>query len=474
MDHTPHALDYLSVVRRRRWWLVLPIVAALAVGVALLQYLPKEYNATVTLGVAAPAVSPALVNQSAALDNQERLRALSQQLLSDKVLTRVVAEQGGGGGADPERVGALRAAVKITVPDPVARTDDSRRLDAFKVTYADSDPGRAQQTANTLAAVFIDEHSKTRSASAGTTSAFLVAERDRAEQRLAQLEARLRQAKEGFIGRLPEQTQGNLSALAGLRQQLEINATSRRHQVDRLALIQRQIEAMEQDASKGLGAAGLGAAPDRVSEIERELSAARAMYTQKHPEVQRLEAELQTALREVVAPARRPAVDRQARLQLDPMYRQLVGDRETTRLAIRDLEHVAASARAQMGDYQRRVDSAPMVEQQLAAVQREYDLAQQQYTELSAKVQTAAMAEQLARNGSAEQFFVIYPAAFPEEPVRPVPTRVMLIALLVGLCLGGGAALTREYLDRSVHSVADLSDELELPVLGAVAHIPAS
>jgi polysaccharide chain length determinant protein (PEP-CTERM system associated) len=476
MDHTPHALDYLSVVRRRRWWLVVPIVAALAVGVALLQYLPKEYRATVTLGVAAPTVSPTLVNQSAALDNQERLRALSQQLLSDPVLSRVVAEQGGGTG-DPGRVNALRSAVKITVPEPVARTDESRRLDAFMVAYTDSDPGRAQQTANTLATVFIDEHSKTRSASAGNTSAFLIAERDRAEQRLAQLEARLRQAKEGFIGRLPEQTQGNLAALAGLRQQLELNATSRRHQQDRVAMIQRQIETMEQDASKGItvaGGLGLATGPDRVSEIERELSAARATYTQKHPEVQRLEAELQTALREVVAPAPRPSVDRQARLQIDPMYRQLLADRETTRLAIRDLDNVAASVRAQMGDYQRRVDSAPMVEQHLASVQREYDLAQQQYTELSSKVQTAAMAEQLARNGNGEQFFVIYPAGFPAKPVSPVPARVMLIALLIGLCLGGAAALTREYLDRSVHSVSDLADELELPVLGAVAHVPAS
>jgi capsular polysaccharide biosynthesis protein len=84
------------------------------------------------------------------------------------------------------------------------------------------------------------------------------------------------------------------------------------------------------------------------------------------------------------------------------------------------------------------------------------------------------MAEQLARNGNGEQFFVIYPAGFPAKPVSPVPARVMLIALLIGLCVGGAAALTREYLDRSVHSVSDLADELELPVLGAVAHVPAS
>ena len=30
-----HALDYLSVVRRRKWWLVAPIVSSVFVGLAL-------------------------------------------------------------------------------------------------------------------------------------------------------------------------------------------------------------------------------------------------------------------------------------------------------------------------------------------------------------------------------------------------------------------------------------------------------
>ena len=37
-----------------------------------------------------------------------------------------------------------------------------------------------------------------------------------------------------------------------------------------------------------------------------------------------------------------------------------------------------------------------------------------------------------------EQFSVLYPAAYPAEPTKPVPLRVMLIAIVGGLCLGGG------------------------------------
>jgi uncharacterized protein involved in exopolysaccharide biosynthesis len=110
MDNTAHSLDYAAAIRRRRWWLIAPIVGSVIVGAALLALLPKEYEAAATLGVKAPAVSPTLVNQSASFDNQERLRALRLQLLSDAVLARVVAEEAGvTGDAATPMIGNLRA-----------------------------------------------------------------------------------------------------------------------------------------------------------------------------------------------------------------------------------------------------------------------------------------------------------------------------------------------------------------------------
>src|SRR5207245_6916283 len=53
-DTHVHALDYLSVVRRRKWWLIMPIVASIAIGYALVRFLPKEYKGTAALGVVAP------------------------------------------------------------------------------------------------------------------------------------------------------------------------------------------------------------------------------------------------------------------------------------------------------------------------------------------------------------------------------------------------------------------------------------
>lgn len=475
-DTRVHALDYLNVVRRRRWWLTVPILASIGVGALLVQFLPKEYTSSATLGVTAPVVSPDLVSQPIQLDNQERMRALSQQLVSPPILTRVVKEEGLAEGGNVEAVIArIRTAIKIGVPDPVAPTDEPRRLDTFFVSYADAEPTRAQRIANRIVNVFVDENSKTRTERAEDTSAFIGTQVTESQQRLAQLETALREAKEVHMGQLPEQTQANLQTLSGLRMQLEANATALRSEQDRLSIIERQLESMRQGSADVFvpraGGDPVSMQPEtRMLMLQRELAEARTAYTPKHPEVQRLEEELAIARRDAAA-AKEPNADRQSQLVLDPAYRQLMGDQQVGQLRIRDLRRSETDIRRQIGVYQARVEGAPRVEQQLASVSRDYELEKQNYSRLSEKLQQATMNETLARNRRGEQFTVLYSASFPTQPTKPIPWRVMLISIVAGMCVGGASMFGREYLDRSVHDVRDIKDEFDVPVLGEVTRI---
>jgi succinoglycan biosynthesis transport protein ExoP len=471
-----HALDYLSVFRRRKWWLVVPIAGSVVVGALLVRFLPREYRSATTMGVGAPMVSPALVNQANAFDNQERVRAISLQMLSLPVLARVVREErlGSGDPGDPE-IAKLRRGIEISVPDPVANMSEPRRLDTFVVSYSDEQPSRAQRIANRLATVFVDTNSQARTDRAQDTSAFIATQLRSSKGRLDDIEQRLRKAKEAHMGRLPEQTQANLQTLTGLRQQLEANATSLRSEQDRLSMIERQLESLTQGNAQILVMArGNEAAQppeSRVTSLERELAAARTTYTDKHPEIQRLKDELASAQRGAASDRQKPSEDRLAQLRLDPSYRQLTADREMARLRVREIQRAGTDTQRQIGFYQARVESAPMVEQQLATLQRDYDLEKQQYSDLSAKLHNSTIAENVERDRGGEQFMILYPATFPTEPIKPIPMRVMLVSLLAGLCLGGALTLGREYLDRSVHDVRELKDEFDLPVLGQVGRI---
>ncbi len=475
-DSRTHPLDYVSVVRRRKWWLIWPIVAATVVGALLAIFLPREYLSRAVVGVAAPTVSPDLAKTSA-IDRDERVRAVSQQLLSRSVLERVVREEGlAPSEADVETaVTQLRLRIlPVTVPESIAPSDSGPRLDTFVVSYLDRTPHDAQRVANRLADVFVDETSKTRELRAEDTSEFLAGQLRTAERRLSELEDRLRDAKRANMGRLPEQTSANLQTLNGLRQQLASTDTALKSEQDRLSLIERQIEGMRQGVD-GLpllrGGERPSTAAGRVQAIERQLADARMVYTDKHPEIARLEEELKQAKADAAAERSRPPSDRLAVLQNDPTYRQLLADQEMARLRVRDLQRAEAQSRQDIQAYQARVESAPLVEQQMASLQREYDMQKAQYTDLVARRQAAGMTEDLERRRVGERFKVFTRATWPKEPYRPNPWRVFLMAVVAGICLGGVAATGREFMDRSVHDVRGLQQAYDVPVLGEVSRI---
>jgi uncharacterized protein involved in exopolysaccharide biosynthesis len=276
------------------------------------------------------------------------------------------------------------------------------------------------------------------------------------------------------MGRLPEQTNANLAMVAASQRQLESNATATRGEQDRLSMIERQIESMQQGADDAVAMAkGTPAetAQSRVIALRHELATAQLTYTDKHPEVIRLKQELSDAEKAAAAERIRPASDRMAILNSNAEYRQLVKDRDTTRMRIAELQRQTAAINAQIGSYQARVESAPRVEQQLVSVQREYDLERNSYNDLTGKKQASLLNEELQRKQGGEQFAVLVPAGLPSEPFKPKPFRVMLMALAAGFVLGGAFMVGREYLDRSVHDARGLRDEFELPVLAEIPRI---
>jgi len=63
---------------------------------------------------------------------------------------------------------------------------------------------------------------------------------------------------------------------------------------------------------------------------------------------------------------------------------------------------------------------------------------------------------------------VVTPSSKPMAPAKPRKKLVLIVALLTGLTLGGGIALGRVAIDRSLHTVDQAEGFLGLPVLGSV------
>jgi polysaccharide chain length determinant protein (PEP-CTERM system associated) len=483
-----HPLDYLSVANRRKWWFLIPLVVCIALGVVAVKVWPKTYLSKATIGMQSPTLSPDLLRGVNPMDQQsmiaERQRAVQQLLLSPTVLERVVREEKINPSHRPADVAAwLRdnLSKNLEIPPPLGlngRPDPTRGIELFYIGYTDRDPLRTQSILNRVATVFIEENSRLISTRAENSAEVLATQVNESRARLNDLEQKLRHKKQGYVGKLPEQIGANVQMANGARTQFESISMQIRSEQDRLSLIESQLDQMKQ----GVGAesvttssmAASQAAQKRVDDLEAQLTTARALeYTDKHPEVRRLQREIQQARADLTATKQVTPTNREEMLKTDPMYRQKLAERDNTRLRIRELQNASGMAQRQISEYQSRADAAPVVEQELASLDRDYKAEQLRFADLSGRLANAQVAEDVARKQGGERFSILYPANLPKEPIEPQPLRIMGIAIVAGLVLGAAGALGREFLDRSVHDTRALATEFEVPVLGEIPRIPA-
>lgn len=479
-----HPLDYLAAVNRRKWWFIVPLVLCIAAGAAAIAVWPKKYLAKAAIGMQSPTLSPDLLRGVSSMDPVERQRAVQQLMLSPTVLDRVIRDEQINPGKPTADVAAwLRdnLARNIEVPPTLGlngRPDPTRGIDLFYVGYTDSKPDRAQRIVNRVATVFVEENSRVQTNRAENSADVLEQQVAASQVRLAELENKLRAKKQNYVGRLPEQIGANVQMVNGARSQYESIAIQIRSEQEHLGLVESQLDQMRQGAGAegmtSMAIAAVQSAQKRVDDLEAQLAADRALgYTDKHPDVDRLQREIKQARADLAASKVTQPSNREETLKADPLYRQKVQERDLARVHIRELQAAAASAQRQIGEYQNRVEAAPVVEQELGSLDREYTLEKTRYTDLTTRFNNARMAEELARKQGGERFSVLYPAGLPRAPIEPQPIKIMALAIVAGLVLGAGAALGREFLDRSVHDSRALENEFEVPVLGEIPRIPA-
>jgi protein tyrosine kinase modulator len=483
-QQTFHPLDYMAAVNRRKWWFIVPLLVCIALGAAAVAVWPKKYLSRATIGMQSATLAPDLLRGVSSMDPAERQRAIQQLLLSPTVLERVIREEGINRSKPAADVALwLRdnLAQNIEVPTPIGasagRIDPTRGIDLFYIGYTDKDAERAQRITNRVASVFVEENSKAQVVKTQNTTEVLEQALADSQAKLADLENKLRAKKQNYMGRLPEQIASNVSMVNGARSQLESLSMQIRSEQDHLSMVESQLDAMRQGSGvEGMTNSSLlaaQAAQKKVDDLQSQLASDRALgYQDKHPDVIRLQEEIKQAKAEVVASKTQPS-NRDEVLKTDPIYRGKIQEREMARLHIRELQNASAAAQRQIGEYQVRVESAPAVEQELTSLEREYSLEKTRYADLTTRYQQARVAEDVVRKQGGERFSVLYPADFPKSPIEPKPLKIMALAIVAGLVLGAGAALGREFLDRSVYDTRALQNEFEVPVLGEIPRIPA-
>ena len=471
----------LEFAWRRKWHIVLPGILIAAAASWGIHRLPNRYRSQAVLVVVPQQVSETLVRSATPMRASDRIAQLTQQILSISELERVIDE------FDLYADRRTTDSTQEVVEAMRTRDLDVRPIkgDAFRLSYAASDPQIAQRVVERLVSLFLARTSADRAIVADGTEQFLEARLEEARRKLVDNEAKLAQYRQQHNGELPTQTEANTRGLHNTELQLQVLAESLNRDRDRQLMLERSIkdgelaERIDAPTARveptGAGTPALSAA-QQLERAEAVLEQMKTTLTERHPDV--------VSLRQTIADLRKradaegarqtpigegSAQDVLRRSRLEELRAELASITQQIAQKTADSERMR---RALVG-YQRRIEAAPAREAEIAALTRDYDTLQQTYRGLLAKKQESEIATNLERQQIGAHFKVIDPAKVPEHPFSPNRERLYPLAVLGGFFCGIVFAAILERFNRRLRTQDDVIAALGLPVLAVIPEVSA-
>jgi succinoglycan biosynthesis transport protein ExoP len=490
----PSLNDYWAVMRRRRWWILLPLSVCWLVVWVVSWLLPPTYQSDALILIEQQKVPEQYVVPNVSVSLQERLQSMTQQILSRTRLQTTIdrfhlyTRDGGltSKFQSTDSVDQMRKDIQIEL---VQAPGHPGELTAFKIRYSAGSPDLAQQVNSELTRLFIDENLKTQQQLSESTTEFLDGRLADARTKLAEQEAKVRAFKATHLGSLPTQLPSNVQIMSGLQSQLQATqhaVEAAEQQKLYLQSLLQQYQSVQDSLNNGDSPATPPEALENELKVLRvQLADAQSKYTDSYPDVVALKGNIakteklkkqiedeivakQQADKETEEPEPRKASIRTG--TLSPMM-QIQSQLKSNQLEIENLHKQEAKIQSEMTLYQARLNGTPQTEQELTDISRGYEESQANYNSLLQKQMQSQLATSLQQRQQGEQFRIIDPPSLPYKPSAPNHLYVSLGGLLLGVALGAILTAIVEVTDARVRREKDLQGLVPSRVLVGIPRL---
>ncbi len=469
--------DYLRVIFRRRWLIVLVFLGFTGSAVAFSFLTKPIYQASTTImvekeggmddyiftGAAMMRSDSKIKNQVEIIKSRSLAQAVVRELLSTpqgKAFQNVFATKHRTSPSEDQLIKTVQENLSV---NPIRDTD------IIEVKMTAPDPKMAAFLANTVAQEY---HKKSLQISRGEISEvrnFLQNQLDIVRDSLLLAEeAQKEYMQTEAVSALPDETKELVRQLAEFEALLNEARIELESGQKRLAYMRAQL-----DERKGRLLDEITQISTPVIQRQRdemaELEAMRAEYVsqgveEEHPKMQQILNRIKETKNELIAETSQ-LVSRNLTLK-DPLaYSQdLLGEILSLEIEIQSYSAKAEGLQRIVDRYTERMNQLPEKSLRLARLERSTKTGENIYLMLKEKYEEARIKEA----GQIGNVRIIDGAVPPESPIKPKKKLNVLLGALLGLLLGGSATILLESLDVSLKSIEDV-EALKLPVLG---HIP--
>lgn len=465
-------LGALDIARRRKVLAISVFAAALAAAASFAMFLPDMYRATAVVLIDRP-VAESFMRPSVAGELESRLHVIKQETLSRERLTQLIKRFD----LYPElrRDGGIESAIDRTRDDIQVELNGPEQVSgrtktvAFKLNYTGRDRATVADVTNAIAAFYVSQNDQIRSQEAAQATQFLKQQLDEAKKELDKQEQTVQSYNTRHSGQLPQQFELNLAALDRLNTQLRINGESQMRAIE--AKSRYTDDALILESGGGGPAADDKSGPDRLEKLKADYKQLATQYTEKHPDVQRLKAEIERIEKaEAEAPPTRPAGSptpeaTEVYSRLGRSRRQTIQSLDAEIARLKDQE---AQIRAQITAVEGRLEGMPARQQEFTMVARDRQSAKDLYDSLLKKYEEAQIAESMETDRQGERFRILESAVAPEGPSAPHRPYLLILGALAAIGLAAAAVILAEQFDTTFHSLDDLRVFTSVPVLASI------
>lgn len=440
--------QFMSVLRARRWivLLVLGLTVITALVVSLL--LPKQYKAVASVVVDfkpdpisafayGGALSPAVMATQADIIQSDRvaLRAVRNLKLAEspQVKQQWQDETGGEGSVEQWLITALQKQLDV-IP--------SRESNVISISYKAADPRFAAALANAFMQAYIQTALELRVDPARQYSTFFDTRAKEAREAYERAQARLSafQKEKGIIAsdeRLDVENArlNELSSQVVALQALSAESGSRQTQAN-----SAQGDKMQEVLNNPL----IGSMKADISRGEARLKELNTRYGEAHPQVQETMANLA-----------------ELRSRLDVEIRKLTSGVTVTNTINRQRE---SQIRAELESQRAKVLRLKAVRDEGEVLQRDLDNAQKTLEQVQLRFTQTSLESQTTQSN----INVLSEAVPPTDVSSPKIILNTVLAIFLGGLLAIATAMLLEVRDRRVRSVDDVLSALDLPVIGVM------
>jgi uncharacterized protein involved in exopolysaccharide biosynthesis len=515
-----------EIIKRCKWWLILPFVSIVILSGAICLILPNIYKSTATILIQSQQIPSTMVSSTVTGYAEQRIDTITQEVMSRSRILNLVKKydllpKKHGKLTTEELVDRIRDRITLEpINAEINKETQSRPVlltIAFTLSYNDEDPKKAQLVTNEISSYYLEKNIESRERYALETTKFLEEQLKEVKSSMDSLDTELAEYREKHLEKLPEFTNLNMqkveklnSDISNINMQIRLMEEQRVALKNRLASLDpysdstdrilspeerlqqaglertqllskysekhpmilaknREISLLEKQVGDGNH---IGQLKLRLDELELKLADLRSRYSEEYPSVKTAMKELNEVKEKIASLGSNvqdnPEITTDA---TNPSYITLKSDLDKITMSVSSLKTEKDRLESQMKDVYAKLHAMPEIAKKYNELNTDYQNTKAYYQVLQQKLLTARVSQGMEEAQLGETFKVIEPAFLPEKPDKPNRLAIIFIGIVLGMGFSVGAASMREYSDRRVRDMETMERLTGVPVLSIIPAI---